>query len=235
MDDVSLLPGDEIHFTEKIIRLKSLRFCYSPPEYAPAVSEAPAKKNEFITFGSFNNLGKITEEVVQTWAAILRQAPDSRLVLKWKSLGDDETREKLFASFVACGVPRDRIECRGWSQHLAMLKEYGDIDIALDTFPFSGGLTSCDALYMGVPVLTLPGELPISRQTTSFLHAMGMTEWIAKDREDYIARAVQWAQAAEALSVLRAGIRNRMLSSIVCDGKAYARAIEDAFEHLLRH
>jgi protein O-GlcNAc transferase len=232
MDDVSLLPGDEIYFTEKVIRLKSLRFCYSPPEYAPAVCEAPAQKNGFITFGSFNNLGKITGEVVQTWATILHQAPKSRLILKWKSLGDEETREKLLVSFAACGVPRERIECRGWSQHIAMLKEYGDIDIALDTFPFSGGLTSCDALFMGVPVLTLPGELPISRQTTSFLHAMGMIEWVAEDREDYIERAVKWAQSAESLSVIRAAIRNRLLSSMVCDGKAYADAIEDALEHL---
>lgn len=226
MDQYSAPAGYEGFFTEKLIRLDGLRFCYTPPPYAPAVSPAPTFTKSHITFGSFNNLAKITPEVIQTWAAILNAVPNSRLVLKWKSLGDVETRARLTAAFGQHGIEESRLECRGWSSHPAMLAEYGDIDVALDPFPFSGGLTSCDALYMGVPVITMPGELPISRQTGSFLLAMGLTEWIASDVNKYIERAVRLAKDASALAEARAGLRTRMLASRLCDGAAYARAIE---------
>jgi len=232
MDAYTAPPGVEEGFTEQLVRLDGLRFCYTPPPYAPAVSPAPILQKGYVTFGSFNNLAKLTPEVIETWAAILKAVPAARLVLKWKSLGDAETRDRLVAAFVQHGIEAARIECRSWSSHPQMLAEYGDIDIALDPFPFSGGLTSCDALYMGVPVLTLPGELPISRQTGSFLEALGLSEWIAASREDYIDKAVRFASRVDALKHLRQTLRDKMLASRLCDGAAYARAIESALSAL---
>ena len=232
MDAYTAPPGVEAGFTEQLVRLDGLRFCYTPPEYAPAVSSAPISQKGYVTFGSFNNLAKVTPEVIEAWAAILKAVPAARLVLKWKSLGDAETRERLVATFVQHGIDAARIECRGWSSHPQMLAEYGEIDIALDPFPFSGGLTSCDALYMGVPVLTLPGELPISRQTGSFLDALRLTDWIASSREDYIDKAVNLANRADLLESLRQSLREKMLASRLCDGTAYARAIESALSAL---
>lgn len=219
-------------FTEQVIRLNGLRFCYTPPEYAPAVSRAPFLLRGYVTFGSFNNLAKITSDVIDAWSVILKSVPDARLVLKWKSLGDAETRDRLVASFVQHGIEAARIDCRGWSSHRQMLAEYGEIDIALDPFPFSGGLTSCDALYMGVPVLTMPGELPISRQTGSFMDALGLTNWIASSRRDYIDKAVRLAGRIDALGHLRQTLRANMLASKLCDGEAYTRAIESALSAL---
>lgn len=232
MDAYTAPPGIEVGFTEQLIRLDGLRFCYTPPEYASAVWPAPILQKGYVTFGSFNNLAKVTPEVIETWAAILKAVPAARLVLKWKSLGDAETRDRLVAAFVQHGIDSARIDCRGWSSHPQMLAEYGNVDIALDPFPFSGGLTSCDALFMGVPVLTLPGELPISRQTASFLDALGLSDWIAVSREDYIDKAVSLASRADLLESLRQSLREKVLASRLCDGAAYAKAIESALSAL---
>jgi len=226
MDQYSAPVGYEEFFTEKLIRLDGLRFCYTPPPYAPDVSPAPTLTKSHITFGSFNNLAKITPEVIQCWTSILNAVPNSRLVLKWKSLGDIETRARLTVAFVQHGIEESRLECRGWSSHPAMLAEYADIDICLDPFPFSGGLTSCDALYMGVPVITVPGELSISRQTGSFLDAMGLDELIGTDQADYQHKAIQLASDRPRLSHLRKNLRQRMLTSRVCDATAYACTLD---------
>jgi protein O-GlcNAc transferase len=177
MDDYIAPEDCNKYFTEKLVRLEGLRFCYTPPVYAPEVAPSPFLKNGYLTFGCFNNLAKLTPLVIQSWASILNALPQSRLILKWKSLGDQETARRIQLKFENYGVAPKRIECRGWSKHAAMLAEYSDVDVALDPFPFSGGLTSCDALYMGVPVITMPSELPISRQTGSFLNAIGLNCW----------------------------------------------------------
>lgn len=228
MDAYTAPLGCEAHFTEKLLIIDGLRFCYAPPEYAPAVTSAPVLRNGFVTFGSFNNLAKITPEVIETWAAILNAVPDARLVLKWKSLGAPETSDRLKRQFSQHGIGAERIACRGWSNHPAMLAEYGDIDIALDSFPFSGCLTSCDALYMGVPIVTLAGKLPIGRQSASFLSALGLDDMIAQESEEYTAKAVALARDKDRLALLRQTMRPRMLASRLCDGPAYARAIENA-------
>lgn len=228
MDASSAPPGYEAFFTERLVRVSGLRFCYSPPEYAPPVAPAPVTRSGNVTFGSFNNLAKLTPEVLATWAAILQGVPGSRLVLKWKALGDAATADRIRSEFARHGVSADRIECRAWSQHPQMLAEYGDVDIALDPFPFSGGLTSCDALYMGVPVLTMPGELPIARQTAGFLDALGLPEWIIGGRDAYIASAIAFASDHAALETLRRTMRSRMLAARLCDGPSHARSIEHA-------
>ncbi len=233
MDRYSAPSGVEPFFVERVIRLDGLRFCYTPPEYAPPVTATPALANGHVTFGSFNNLAKLAPEVLDTWSEVLQRVPGSRLLLKWKSLADAQTQERVRVEFSKRGVAPGRIECRGWSHHLGMLGEYADVDIALDPFPFSGGLTSCDALYMGVPVLTLSGALPISRQTASFLDALSLHQCIMADRRTYIDEAVGFAQEVGRLQSLRQGIRERMLGSCLCNGAGYAGAIERALSNAM--
>ena len=157
MDETTTPSGEERWCSEALARLPHGRFCYAPPDYAPPPTEPPAMRRGSVTFGSFNNVAKIGPEVVSLWADVLRATPQSRLVLKWKSLDDDEVRTRLAAAFLAAGVEGERLDLRGFSRHADMLAEYGDVDIALDPLPFGGGLTSCEALWMGLPIVTWPG------------------------------------------------------------------------------
>lgn len=233
MDSYIAPAGIEEHFTEKLIRLDGLRFCYTPPSYAPPLATLPCLYRGHITYGSFNNLAKLTPEVIKIWAEILVATPTSRLILKWKSLGDPDTKSRIQKAFADYGISSKRIDCRGWSGHTQMLTEYNDIDIALDPFPFSGGLTSCDALFMGVPILTLPGALPISRQTASFMDALGLSDWVTTSQKDYIEKAAAFAANPVFLQSVRHVLRRKMLKSRLCNGLQYARSIEAALTELI--
>ncbi len=178
--------------------------------------------NDGITFGCFNNLAKISDQVVSVWAAILKQTSNSRLVLKSPCFRDYEIRRCFKRRFEVHGVSPERLELRSESLHFFMMSEYCDIDIALDPFPHSGGLTSCEALWMGVPVITLPGELPVSRQTESFLQALDLSAFAARSEEDYIKIASGWAAKVDLLADLRANLRERMSRSSICDGRQFS-------------
>jgi protein O-GlcNAc transferase len=234
MDRWAAAPGDEKRCTEALIRLPFGRFCYAPPDYAPRVAEAPALQRGYVAYGSFNNIVKIGPEVVTLWAAILHEVPQSRLILKWKALDDAEARDHLRRAFAAAGVDANRLELRGFSPHAEMLAQYADMDIALDPFPFGGGLTSCEALWMGVPVVTLPGDRPASRQTIGFLEALGLGECVATSRDDYISRAIALGAGTAHLNVLRRTMRPRMASSPLCDGPRFTRGLEEAFRQMWR-
>ena len=233
MDDYVVPAGCDEYFTEKLIRLEGLRFCYTPPFYAPEVAPSPFLKSGYLTFGCFNNLAKLTPLVIESWASILNALPQSRLILKWKSLGDQEAVRGIQLKFENFGVAPGRIECRGWSKHTAMLAEYSDVDVALDPFPFSGGLTSCDALYMGVPVITMSGELPISRQTGSFLNAIGLNEFIANNSTEYLNVAINLSRNSSQLPSLREMLRERLLQSVLCDSQGFAKTVEKAIQKSL--
>ena len=153
-------------YSERPLRLPDGYVCYSPPPYAPDVVPLPALANGHITFGCFNNLAKITPRVIATWCAILHRVPDARLVLKTQQFSDEPTAERVRAAFAAHGIATgaDRA-ARPASGHRAFLGEYNDIDIVLDPFPYSGGLTTCEALWMGVPTVALPGEIFASRHS----------------------------------------------------------------------
>jgi len=165
LDEWHAPAGMEKYFVEPIIRLPLGRFCYQPVPFAPDIAPLPCLKNGYITFGSFNNTAKLNAGVFDLWARVLASVPDSRLVLKWRTFNDDEFKRSTRDAFVQRGISPDRVELRGPSFHVGLLKEYGDIDISLDPFPFTGGLTSCEALWMGVPVVTWPRSRVVSRQT----------------------------------------------------------------------
>ena len=228
-DATTILPGEENGYSERVVRLPGSRFCFAPIDDAPLPATPPCTRGHPPTFGSFNNLAKLGPEVVRLWAALLRAAPGSRLLLKWKSLTDDGMRRHVQAQFAALGVDGERLLLRGESAHRATLDEYRDVDVALDPFPFSGGLTSCDALWMGVPVVTLPGRAPQSRQTAGFLHAIGITGWTARTPEHYVSTALSLLSDPQELGRLRQSLRGRLAASSLCDGRSFARGLEAAY------
>jgi protein O-GlcNAc transferase len=229
MDEFAVPSGEELWYPEAIVRLPHGRFCYAPPDYAPEPVDPPSLKRGYVTFGSFNHVAKIGDGVVRLWADILKANPSSRLILKWKTFEETDVHARLSAAFSAHGVDADRLELRGFSPHRAMLEQYGEIDVALDPFPFGGGLTSCEALWMGVPVVTLPGDRPASRQTAGFLDNIGLRECLASSPSDYVARATATASNPRRLAELRHTLRARMAASPLCDGPRFARALEAAF------
>jgi len=229
-DGASLPPEAERWFTEKIVRMPDSRFCYLPPSYAPSVAPLPAlKRGGAITFGSFNNIAKISPAVVGLWSQLLHAVPRARLLLKWKSLGDDTVRQRYLQLFAAHGIDADRLELRGETPHQQMLAEYGDVDIALDPFPYSGGLTSCEALWMGVPVVTLAGPRPVSRQTLGYLSLLNLQDLAAGSEDQYVQIAANLAHDLDRLADLRSGLRDTMAASPLCDGPRFARNLEQRY------
>jgi predicted O-linked N-acetylglucosamine transferase (SPINDLY family) len=223
--------GFEPFYSEKLLRLPDGYVCYSPPPNAPDVVALPALANGFVTFGCFNNLAKITPRVIETWAAILHRVPTARLVLKTHQFSDLPTADRLLAAFAAFGTASDRIELRGSSGHRAFMAQYGHIDIVLDPFPYSGGLTTCEALWMGVPTITIPGEIFASRHSASHLSNAGLADWVTGSVEEYIEMAVARASELTALARLRAGLREQVRLSPLCDAPRFGRNLGIALRH----
>lgn len=219
-------PEIDASFCERIIDLPS-RFCYQPAPFAPEVSPPPVLERGHITFGSFNNTAKLNPEVLKVWAQILNRCPDSRLILKWRTLENPELQQKIRTQFAEAGVDPDRIELRGQSFHADLLREYADIDIALDPFPFCGGLTTCEALWMGVPVVTLPQERAVSRQSTAILNLIGHPEWVAATPDDYIDIAAELSRNTTHLSDIRQKLRGEMMATPLMNVQGFITALEN--------
>lgn len=223
--------GFERFYSERLLRLPDGYVCYSPPSHAPDIGSLPAARRGAVTFGCFNNLAKITPRVIAAWGAILRQIPRARLVLKTHQFAEAAIVTEMTAAFAAEGIAASRTELRGASAHRAFLGEYNDIDIALDPFPYSGGLTTCEALWMGVPTITLPGETFASRHSASHLSNVGLGDWVAADISDYIEMAVERSHDLVALAALRAGLRARTKASPLCDGPRFGHGLAAALRH----
>jgi protein O-GlcNAc transferase len=233
-DSDTIPPGREAHYSEKIHRLPGSRFCYQPPGYAPAPAPPPSLDGRPVVFGSFNNLAKLGPKTIMLWAQVLLGVPDAKLLLKWNSLGSEATRQELIDAFRRAGIGPERLILRGGSLHHVMLGEYADVDIALDPFPFSGGVTSCEALWMGVPVLTLPGASAASRQTLGFLRAIGRPEWAASNVEEFVRMAMTMAGNRQKLAEYRAGQRARMAGSALCAPERFTQDLEETYRTLWR-
>ncbi|MCH7889301.1 MAG: tetratricopeptide repeat protein [Proteobacteria bacterium] len=231
-DAVATPEGAERWFSEEVVRLPDGFGCYAPPADAPDVGPLPALSRGYVTFGCFNNLAKVNGEVIASWARLLHRLPVSRLVLKTDSLGDPAVRERYHSMFEAQGVDRKRGDLLARSPHAELLAHYNNIDIALDPFPYSGGLTTCEALWMAVPVVTLAGKTFTGRTSASHLHNVGLGDWVVKTPEDYLAVAERWGRDVQGLAELRGGLRGRMAASPLCDGARYARNLETAFRRM---
>lgn len=232
-DTIADPPGQEVFHTERLVRLPDGFLCYQPPGHTPAVKPAPGLVTEYVTFGSFNNLAKIGEGVVALWSKLLHTAPKSRLILKNMSLRDEETRNRYLALFLNNGIASERIELIGWlpskEDHLAL---YHRIDIALDTFPYNGTTTTCEALWMGVPVVVLSGNRHAGRVGMSLLTQVGLTGLIAQNPDDYVRIASTLATDLRRLAALRADLREQMATSPLCDGVSFTRELETAYREM---
>ena len=225
-------PGHESRFSEHVVRLSAGRFAFRPPAYAPPVAAPPCMRTGKITFGSFNNLGKLTEPTIRLWSKILSAVDHSRLLLKWSSLADPAVAASIRERFSRHGISPERIELRGASAHPTMLAEYGDLDIALDPFPFSGCLTTVEALWMGVPVVSLEGGRPVSRQSAAILQRLDLDDLVAIDEADYERRSMELATSPDRLTALRNDMRRRMKESTLLNGRAVTASLESAYREM---
>lgn len=233
-DAVADPPGeaDRLHF-EKLLRLPGGFLCYQPS--AAGASPLPALKNGYVTFGSFNKLAKITPAALEVWANILRQVPDSRLIIKTPSLRDPPTQSLARETFLHHGIAEDRLELLGQQDtHAAHLAVYERVEIALDTFPYNGTTTTCDALAMGVPVVTVAGDRHVSRVSASILSHAGLEHLIARDLDEYARIACALASDVQTLAANRSELREKVRASSVCDPKRLAREMEQAYRQVWR-
>ena len=227
--------GFDEHYGETLIRLPRCFLAYATPRHAPQIGPPPVERNGHVTFGSFNNLAKVNRKVIATWADILRAVPDARLVLKSAGTADPATRAGLASAFAAAGIGPERLDILAPSaearDHLAL---YNEIDIALDPFPYNGTTTTCEALWMGVPVITLTGDRHAGRVGASLLATIGFTAGIAATLEDYVLTARVLASQPQLLATCRRNLRTDLARSPLGDHPAHARAIEAAYRAVWR-
>jgi len=227
-------PGmtDAFH-TEKLHRMPETFSCYSAPPDAPAVAPLQAKRTGRVTFGSFNNFAKITEEVITVWSNILKRIPTATLFLKYKNLESVSMTQYIHHQFMTRGVLVAQLRIQGDdASHVEHMARYNAIDIALDPFPYNGTTTTLDALWMGVPVITLAGASHVGRVGVSQMSNLGLQELIAKNQDDYVNIAVELAGNIEKISALRAGMRERMLSSPLMNVQRFTRNLEQGYEQM---
>jgi predicted O-linked N-acetylglucosamine transferase (SPINDLY family) len=224
--------GFEAFYSEKLLRLPDGYVCYLPPDYAPEVGPLPAPKNRHITFGCLNNLMKITPATLTAWSEILREIPDAQLLLRCPQFSDPGPRARITDFLGQRGVSPERLQLAGRTRHRDFLATYNQIDIALDPFPYSGGLSTCEALYMGVPVLTRAGEIFAARHSVSHLANTGLHHWIAGNTGDYIAKAKFFAANLPQLAELRAGLRARITASPLCDAQHFGQNLGAALRRV---
>lgn len=226
MDRATVPEEAEPWFREKVVILPGSRLSYVGPDRPePAPPPMPAKG--FVTFGSFNNIAKLNDEVAAAWTSVLKRVPGSRLLLKWPHLAHADVAGRIRALFAGLGIGPERLDLRGNSPPESLMAEYGEIDVGLDPFPYSGAFTSCEALWMGVPVVTLPGPRPFSRQTLALLEPMGLTSELARfDVASYCDLAVELAGDAERLAELRRRLRPAMRRALG-DSGPLAAALSD--------
>jgi predicted O-linked N-acetylglucosamine transferase (SPINDLY family) len=229
-DAVADPAGAEADYREALVRLPRPFLAYRPPGAAPPLpARAPIAPGE-ATFVSFNELLKVSDPVVEAWAAILERLPRARLLLKGSALADTGTAERFAARLAARGIARDRLRLEGRTPGVAEhLARYRDAHIGLDTFPYNGTTTTCEALWMGVPVVTLRGERHAGRVGASLLEAIGLGSLVAEDAAAYVEGAVALAEDPARLAELGATMRERLGASPHLDSESLARAIEDAY------
>jgi len=219
-----LVPPDaEAHYVERVLRMPDGYVCYEPPDEAPPVGPLPAVERGLVSFGSFNRPAKIHLGVMRVWGQILQRVPNSRLVLKHRGFDCQGTQQRFRQLFDAAGIAPERVDFLGYTTPSDYYTAYQQIDVTLDPFPHGGGLTTCDSLWMGVPVVTLPGEMFAGRQALSHLSNVGLAELVVRDHDAYVDTAVRLATDLPRLAELRAGLRQRLANSPLCDGPRFAK------------
>ena len=223
--------GHDRFYVEKLLYLENCFCTFMPYENTPSVNYLPAKKAGHITFGSLHTLTRLNAQVIDLWSALLRTLASSRLCIIRNTLVGS-VRERLYTEFETRGISRARIDMQNTLPPGGHMALFHDIDISLDTFPWSGHTTACESLWMGVPVVTLCGDRHAGRMVSSILTAAGLTDCIAHTHDEYIAIARSLASSQDALRDLRQGLRDRMAQSVLCDAKGFTKRLEDAYQKM---
>ncbi|KAL3536079.1 hypothetical protein ACH5RR_004540 [Cinchona calisaya] len=228
-------PDTKQKHIEELVRLPGCFLCYTPSLEAGPVSSTPALSNGFVTFGSFNNLAKITPKVLQVWARILCAVPNSRLIVKCKPFGCDTVRQRFLSRLEQLGLDSTRVDLLPLIlfNHDHM-QAYSLMDISLDTFPYAGTTTTCESLYMGVPCVTMGGSVHAHNVGVSLLNTVGLPNLVAKNEDEYVQLAVKLAADVTALSNLRISLRDLMSKSPLCDGSKFTQGLESAYRNMWR-
>ena len=225
--------ADSVGFTEKIIKMPGCAFCYAPGlvrQMPPAAARAPITDNGYVTFGSFNNFNKVSDEVLHLWRSVLDRVTNSRLIIKGKVASTPSGREILTERLRKLSFDISRVELRPFSQNY--LEEYKDIDIALDTMPYNGGLTTCEALFMGVPTVTMSGRTHGARIGASILTAAESTELIAQNQMEYVKKILQLASNPALIKRYHSGLREYVKNSPLMDTKKYMAELEQLYRQM---
>jgi predicted O-linked N-acetylglucosamine transferase (SPINDLY family)/predicted SAM-dependent methyltransferase len=236
-DAIADPPGraDKLH-TEQLVRLPTGFLSYFPSTEAPEIEPLPFKRNGFITFGSFNNLAKITPEVVAVWSRAMLAVPGSRLLMKRSTLRDFATVQRYLKMFKDNGIESDRIDLiPSTVTHTEHLRVYSDVDVALDSFPYNGTTTTCEALWMGVPVVVLAGTQHAGRVGMSILHRLSLDEYVASDENEYVEKVISISGDIEKLSQLRSLLRDRMYASPLCNSSGFCLSLENAYREMWKN
>ena len=227
--------GSESLSSERPLRLPHSYFCFQPQAQAQEGGALPAAASGRVTFGSFNNAAKAGPETLDLWCEVLKAVPGSDLVLKHKAFGDPQVQQRIRTRFAERGVEAGRILMSGWMRDQGShMMAYHGIDIALDTFPYNGATTTCEALWMGVPVVSLSGRTQPSRMGRSILAAAGFPEWGASSPAHFVQIARSLSESVEDLSAHRAGLRTRIKESALTDAQSFSRAFEQCLAGLGR-
>lgn len=233
-DPIQIPPPDEVHYVERVLRMPHDYICYHPPDYAPPVGPPPCENTGAITFGCFNTVRKLSAESIALWSRVLARCPDSRLLLNSPEFRWPSVPERYVALLKDSGVDPARVEFGTGGDHHEFLTRYGEIDIALDPTPYSGGLNTCEALWMGVPVVTLRGDRFCGRHAAAHLTTTGLPDLIAETPEEFVEIAAGLADDRSRLARLRQNMRERLSQSPLTDAKAFAADFTDLLRHMWR-
>lgn len=225
-DPISIDAQVATQFTEQVVHLPHTRMCFTAPPFEITVNDLPALTSGVITFGCFQNYSKVSDEVLSCWGEVLQALPTAKLFWQSKAFNDGLVRAEALTRLQQYGISAERCTLNGMVPRDEYLRNHHQIDVILDTFPFTGGTTTCEALWMGVPTLTLLGETLIARQGASFMHCVGLHDWVASSREEYVHKAVALTSDLAALATLRAQLRQQVLASPLMNADQFANDFE---------
>jgi predicted O-linked N-acetylglucosamine transferase (SPINDLY family) len=225
-DDVVVHPDEEVHYTEKVVRVPGTYLTFDVAYEVPPVGAAPAARNAHVTFGCFASQYKLTPQVLRAWAAILDGAPGARLLVRNRALDVESNRTSLLQRLADLGIDPARIQLEPGARHFDFLDAYSRVDVALDPFPYNGGTTTSEALWQGVPVLCFDGDRWAARQGASLLRAAGLDAYVASSEDDYVARGIALGAG---LADDRMTMRDRLAASPLMDTRAFARELENIY------
>jgi predicted O-linked N-acetylglucosamine transferase (SPINDLY family)/2-polyprenyl-3-methyl-5-hydroxy-6-metoxy-1,4-benzoquinol methylase len=225
-DPMSIDAQVATQFTEQVVHLPHTRMCFTAPPFEIAVNNLPALASGVITFGCFQNYSKVSDDVLSCWGEVLQALPTAKLFWQTKAFNDGLVRAEALARLQQYGISAERCSLHGMVPREEYLRNHHQIDVILDTFPFTGGTTTCEALWMGVPTLTLLGETLIARQGASLMHCVGLADWVATSREGYVSKAIALTSDLAALATLRTQLRQQVLASPLMNADQFAQDFE---------